>query len=306
MTILNYSSSKQIPWSCPWCRVRCNHCIGRPPSHPAQVSETNMFPFTKITAHTFLGGGSRISRNSSDMGLFSLRILIIGWPKNEGLEEDHFFSGLLAVMCLMNIQLPGFPITFYVPWCMTIQPSQFTQGWQGVCLAIARSQGRHPGMWNLCGKPVNCGVIVVVMIYTGVTGFCGPTPDMSMYILSSAYDQQVFLEGFFECNNNNNAVFVGHYNHAAKNDPTRCLVGVCSSLSWKLSCESWVSMIPWGVGLVDPSLKWPAELDELWDFRSLNCLSPSWRSWLDLVRFGPDLDIFGLKGWGKHRTYCTS
>lgn len=54
-------------------------------------------------------------------------------------------------------------------------------------------------------------------------------------ILSSAFDQQVFLEGFFECNNNNNAVFVGHYNHAAKNDPTRCLVGVCSSLSWKLS-----------------------------------------------------------------------
>lgn len=144
--------------------------------------------------------------------------------------QDYFLS---CVIWIFNCE--GFPITFYVPWCMTIQPSQFTQGWQGVSLAIARSQGRHPGMWNLCDKPVNCGVILVVMIYTGVTGFCGPTPDMSMYILSSASDQQVVLEGFFECNNNNNAVFVGHYNHAAKNDPTRCLVGVCSSLSWKLS-----------------------------------------------------------------------
>ena len=71
--------------------------------------------------------------------------------------------------------------------------------------------------------------------------------------------------------------------------------------------ESWVSMIPWGVGLVYPSLKWPAELDELWDFRSLNCLSPLMKgAGFFLVRFGPDLDIFGLKGWGKHRTYCTS
>lgn len=113
MTTLNYSSSKQIPWSCPWCRVRCNHCIGRLPSHPAQVSETNMFPFTKITAQTFFFGvGPEFLGILVDMGLFSLRILIIGWPKNEGLEEDHFFSGLLPVMCHMNIQLRGFPHHF--------------------------------------------------------------------------------------------------------------------------------------------------------------------------------------------------
>ena len=191
-----------------------------------------------------------------------------GWKRITSFQ-DYFLS---CVIWIFNCE--GFPITFYVPWCMTIQPSQFTQGWQGVSLAIARSQGRHPGMWNLCDKPVNCGVILVVMIYTGVTGFCGPTPDMSMSFFHQHLISRFFLRVFLNATTITTLYLLAITIMQPRMTPLDALLVYAAPWAESYPGESWVSMIPWGVGLVYPSLKWPAELDELWDFRSLNCLSP--------------------------------